>query len=206
MVDCNQRQREIYKGTERHRCIHPEASTKNEIVPLEVCEACPLAKLVKAKPCAEKHKQELKIKFTSNNVPQESRPLPVLEDPEYPQCPYRYKGVDGHMCSITNLGVTAAICQKCDAETRVEERNNQASLGTKALNYFGAIRRWIASGRPTRSEEEIAELFETHCKQCDMFDKEKYACKSCGCSVSTSSEPLGNKLKMKTEACPLGRW
>lgn len=202
MVDCNLRQREIYKGTERHRCIHPEAPTKNEIVPLEVCEACPLAKLVKVKPCPEKRKEAQKIKFATET----SYPLPVLEDPEYPQCPYRYEGVDGHMCSVTNLGVTPQICHQCDSTTRVEERKNQAKFGTKVMNYFGAIRRWVASGRPTRSEEEIAALFAEHCKGCDMYDAEKHACKSCGCNVSEDADPLDNKLAMATEHCPLGRF
>lgn len=207
MVDCNKRQREVFKGTERHRCIHPEAPTQGEIVPLEVCEACPLAKLVKAVPCKDKHKEQLKVKFASGiQVPQFNNPLPVLESPEYPQCPYRYKGTDGHMCSITNLGVDPQICHRCHDMTIVEEKKNQAKLGTKVMNYFGAIRRWVASGRPTRTKEEIQHLFDTHCKGCEMYDAVKHACKSCGCNVSQDGDPLDNKLAMATEHCPLGRW
>lgn len=205
MVECNKRQREVYKGTERHRCIHPEAETRGEIVAPEVCEACPLAKLVKAVPCKERKAQQ--IKFMSQvQVPQFTNPLPVLETPEYPQCPYRYKGKEEHMCSITNLSVTPSICHRCTETTLIEERKNQAKLGTKVMNYFGAIRRWVASGRPTRSKEEIAALFEQHCKGCDMYDKVKHACKSCGCNVSQDGDPLDNKLAMATEHCPLGRF
>ena len=209
MVNCNKRQREIYKGTEKHRCIHPEAPTKNEIVPLHVCEACPLANLVQIKPCANKRKEELKQKYTFRTeptLPQTTNQLPVLENPEFPQCPYRYKGEQGQLCSITNLGVTPEVCHRCDDTTIEEERKNHAKLGTKVMNYFGAVRRWVASGRPTRTPDEIKELFETHCQGCDMYDAEKHACKSCGCNIAPVGDPLDNKLAMATEHCPLGRF
>jgi hypothetical protein len=210
MVDCDKRQREIHKGTERHRCIHPEAETHGEVVSPNVCEACPLANLIKIKPCKDKRKEAIKIKFASNTTAPtsaQSYPLPVLEDnPEYPACPYRYEGKEGQMCSVTNLGVTPQICHRCSELTVVEEKKNQAKFKDKALNYFGAIRRWVASGRPTRSKEERAKLFEEHCKGCEMYDHEKHACKSCGCKVSSDADPLENKLAMATEHCPLGRF
>lgn len=202
MVDCNKRQREKHKGTIRHRCIHPEAPTKNEIVPLHVCEACPLANLVQIKPCAEKQKEVQKAAAKSSvQVPQQGGPLPVLE-PGFSECPYRYKGTAGHTCSITNLGVTPEICNRCDAETK----EHQATFGEKVINYFGAVRRWVAMGRPTRTPEEIEQLFNEHCKGCDMYDKEKHACKSCGCNIAPVGTPLDNKLAMASEHCPLGRF
>jgi len=194
MVDCKKRQREIYKGTERHRCIHPEAPTKNEIVPLEVCEACPLATIIKKTPCQEKRARP------QQDITQYSIPLPVLNDPEYPQCPFRFDGAEGKMCSVTNLGVTPKICHRCEADVK----DHEATFGEKVTNYFGALRRWAAHGCPTRSEAEIKELFETHCNKCSMYDREKHACKSCGCKVSSESQPLKNKLAMQTEHCPLG--
>ena len=198
MVNCNKRQREVYKGTEQFRCIHPKAPTKGEVVPPAVCLACPLVK-AKLKPCKEVKKEKQKQAWR----PEEQ--LPVLnQQPGYPDCPFRYaKGnTNAQTCSITNLGVTPEICGRCDKETR--ERS--ASFGQKVINYFGAIRRWVACGRPTRTQEEIESLFEQHCSDCERYDKDKHACKNCGCSVSTDSEPLGNKLAMATEHCPLGRF
>ena len=196
MVNCNKRQREIYKGTERHRCIHPEASTKGELVPEAVCLACPLLK-IKLKPCKQ-------IKKEAKKPPVENQ-LPVLnQQPGYPECPFRYGSgmANSPTCSITNLGVTPEICGRCDSETREET----ATFSKKVVNYFGAIRRWVALGRPTRTQEEIESLFEQHCSDCERYDKDKHACKNCGCSVSTDSEPLGNKLAMASEHCPLGRF
>lgn len=203
MVDCNKRQREVYKGAERHRCIHPEAETKGEVVSENVCEACPLANIVKIKSCRDRQPPPVVKAPKSQAYPIQ---LPVLEDPEYPQCPYRYKSKEGQMCSVTNLGVDPQICHRCHETTLVEEKKNNAKMGTKVMNYFGAIRRWVASGRPKRSPEEIAELFEKHCKGCDMYDEKKHACKSCGCNVSNDGDPLENKLAMATEHCPLGRF
>jgi len=213
-MDCNKRQREKINGNIHHRCIHPEAPTKNEIVPLKVCEACPLANLIKAKPCAER-KQEALVQrmMVSASHPPKPRPspkgsniLPVLEASEYPECPFRSKGPIGNLCSITNLGVTPEICHRCDEMTKVEERENHAKLGTKVMNYFGAVRRWVASGRPTRSPEEVERLFNDHCKGCEKYDSDKHACNSCGCAVTEDGDPLTNKLAMATEHCPLGRF
>jgi len=200
MVDCNKQQKEVYKGTQQIRCIHPEAETYKEIVPPAVCEGCPLAGLVKKK-CESKHPnyQPKKPEQQKSQLPQ----LPVLDlQPGYPECPFRYNRAKDTLCSITNLRVDPEICNRCDADTR----EHSASFGEKVTNYFGAIRRWAANGRPTRTKEEIERLFNEHCKGCERYDAKKHACKSCGCAVSTDSSPLGNKLAMATESCPLGRF
>lgn len=198
--DCSKRQRELYKGDERHRCIHPEAETKGQFVTEHVCEQCPLV-VLKIKSCKEKQKEarEARVAFATE------RSLPVI-DQGFPMCPYRYSDKEGKRCSITGLGVDVETCNRCNELTMVEEKNNQASFGNKVVNYFGAVRRWVASGRPTRTPEEIKRLFEEHCSKCEMYDKKKHACKSCGCSIASEGDPLGNKLAMKTEHCPLGRW
>lgn len=195
--DCSKRQRELYKGEERHRCIHPEAETKGQFVTEPVCEQCPLV-VLKIKTCKEKQK-EAKVSFATQHS------LPVIDE-GYPQCPYRFNGNEGKSCAITGLAVTADICNRCNEITMVEEKKNQASLGKKVVNYFGAVRRWVASGRPTRTPEEIKAIFEEHCSKCEMYDKKNHSCKSCGCSVASGGDPLNNKLAMKTERCPLGRW
>jgi hypothetical protein len=138
-------------------------------------------------------------------IQQLRKQLPVIEpgSGEYPNCPFRYTAKDKALrCSITNLDVTPEICGRCDEGTREHE----ARSGEKVKNYFGAIRRWYAQGKPTRTKEEIEKLFEDHCKGCDRYDPVKHACKNCGCAVSTKSSPLANKLAMASEHCPLGRF
>jgi hypothetical protein len=189
---CDKRQQENYKGTERLRCIQPTASQYLQIIELTECHDCPVRQFKAKAPCEDNKFKEAPIK------------LPLADEvPGYPQCPFRYESSqEGLKCSITKLPVTEEICNRCDAETRERE----ATLGDKAKNYFGAVRRWVASGSPTRTEGEIRELFENHCQNCDRYDPVKHACKNCGCSISTDSSPLSNKLAMKTEHCPLGRF
>lgn len=197
MVDCSKRQREIYKGTEQHRCINREAELHLEIVQPDQCAECPVRVLMKQKPIP------CEIKLQQQRMAKVMNQLPVIEPQDgYPACPFRYASADGLKCSITNLSVDQEICNRCEEGTREHE----AKFGEKIKNYYGAVRRWVANGRPSRNKEEIKALFEEHCKGCDRYDTEKHACKNCGCTVSTDSSPLGNKLAMASEHCPLGRF
>lgn len=199
MVDCIKKQKENYKGVIRHRCINKDASLFREIVAEAQCAVCPMRKPRKSKdlPC----KKKLEMIRQAREISQ----LPVIEPQEggYPSCPFRYesKGKELH-CSITSLPVTPEVCSRCDKETREHE----AKFGEKVKNYFGAVRRWVANGRPTRSQEEIDKLFKENCESCERYDKERHACKNCGCTVSMDASPLSNKLAMASERCPLGRF
>src|SRR5690606_8174647 len=73
------------------------------------------------------------------------------------------------------------------------------------VTYTKAVARWIAKGRPTRSEAQIAELLQI-CTSCPSYDAESHKCTECGCNLSNSVSPLTNKLAMATEDCPLGKW
>ena len=207
MRDCDKRQKENYKGTDRLRCIHPESEVRNEIVVESVCEDCPLVQL-KVKTCKEKRKEQALMVHGTHpalvvNQKTKSKQLPLLDlQSGFSQCPYRYWEDEKPKCQITGLGVTTSICNRCDQETAKHE----AGLGEKVQNYFGAVRRWVAMGRPTRTKEEIEQIFQEHCKGCERYDAEKHACKNCGCAVSEDASPLTNKLAMATENCPLGRF
>lgn len=196
---CSKRQNENYKGEVRHRCINPEAEPYKQLVVIQQCAACPVR--------AVRKKQESKVKedpFAVFNLEK----LPDATKMEgYPVCPFRHQGHNALMCAITGLPVNQEICHRCDSETRYhQDKDHEASATDKIANYFGAIRRWVASGKPTRTQEEIDRIFNEHCSGCEKYDKEKHACKSCGCKLSTKGTPLGNKLAMATEVCPLGRW
>lgn len=193
MPDCSKRQVEVYKGTSQFRCINSQAEQYREVVSVSACSACPVRKLLKhpKESCVKVHKESALI------------PLTVLNHQEgFPDCPFRYQGDKSFVCQITSLPVDRETCGRCERET-VE---NIATFGDKVANYFGAVRFWVANGRPTRTKEEIEALFADHCSQCDRYDKQKHACKNCGCKVSTESTPLTNKLAMGTERCPLGRF
>lgn len=189
-MECAKQQHEVYKGTPQMRCINPESVNHKQLVVLEQCAGCPVRVLMQqklSKPAA----QEPKLY------------LPVLnQQAGFPPCPFRYAGREGLMCSITNLPVNEEICGRCDADVR----ENEATFGEKVDNWFGALRRWAAHGCPTRTKEERAELFETHCQGCDRYDPKKGICKNCGCNVNATGAPIVNKLAMATEHCPLGRF
>ena len=216
MVECTRLQNEVYKGTAQGRCINKQSDLFREIVVPEQCAACQvrMEKKPKRTPCVElarmmernEEGERIKAQIRAQVQAQVQNQLLVIE----PQsgdgpttCPYRYPGKEHKtLCSMTGLPVTEEVCRRCDKETREHE----AKFGEKVKNYFGAVRRWIANGRPSRSQEEINKLFKENCESCDRYDPEKHACKNCGCAVSNDSSPLSNKLAMASERCPLGRF
>jgi len=73
----------------------------------------------------------------------------------------------------------------------------------QAWNYTKAVARWIAAGRPVRSDSRVQEIFETLCQPCEHFDAEHQSCRLCGCRVRKSGSAFANKLRMATERCPM---
>ena len=84
------------------------------------------------------------------------------------------------------------------------ENRVQSSVSRKVQKYARAVMGWISAGRPVRSDELTAEIYEKYCKECD--DKKNNSCVLCGCKVSKSKIALVNKIKMATESCPKGLW
>ena len=72
------------------------------------------------------------------------------------------------------------------------------------MRYGKAVAHWLAAGRPVRLPAQVQEILTTHCQTCLQFDTGK--CKLCGCRVNCGHSALLNKLRMATEACPLGKW
>ncbi len=200
MISCNKQQKEEDKGKSQFRCLHKEADTYLQVIELDVCEGCPLANREVKKTAGTGSTPLLPIIDKRGKV--KNQPSLLHSELGYPVCPYRDRKSGSLICTVTGLPVTEEICNKCDKDVR----DHSASLGEKFVNYYGAIRKWIAAGRPARTPEEINKLFEEHCKKCDKYDADKHACKNCGCAVSTDSTPLTNKLAMATERCPLGRF
>jgi len=73
----------------------------------------------------------------------------------------------------------------------------------RIIRYGGAVKRWIAAGRPVRSDARVQEIFDTLCRPCQYFDARRQTCRLCGCAVRRSGSAFLNKIKMATERCPL---
>lgn len=87
-----------------------------------------------------------------------------------------------------------------------EDIKKYPPLYTQMLSYKEALKKWVKAGKPTRTQEQVDQIVEDHCKKCDWYDKEAERCKGCGCRVSNSSIAIVNKVKMATEHCPKGLW
>lgn len=179
---CRKKQIENSGDNKIERCVNPKSQVYLNVVNNGFCGLCPV-----------------KVACQKPNKPTVH---PAAYLPEYPFCENRVAKDMQTICSVTNLPVTPEQCKDCDAETR----DRVATLGDKLIGYTSAIKRWVASGRPTRTEDEIKSIFEDHCNKCEMYDREKHSCKNCGCSLALTGNPLTNKLAMGTEHCPLGRW
>ena len=74
-----------------------------------------------------------------------------------------------------------------------------------ALKYAVALTRWIAAGRPIRTDEEVEEIVAI-CEDCDKYKTDEKRCRVCGCGVSTGGLAIFNKARLATERCPKDKW
>ncbi len=119
-------------------------------------------------------------------------------------------------CSCSRKDITIKECSRCpqhsnllsvkDGESKEIVPMKAPNLLTRVNNYQMAVRKWIAAGRPSRTQEAIDNIRTTFCAKCDWRDPMKDICKGCGCPVTTSGYPLLNKIAMATENCPKKLW
>jgi hypothetical protein len=101
---------------------------------------------------------------------------------------------------------------QADTETRNCRRNCRSGLPVppplpeRLRNYTAAVGRWRAVGRPARTDAEVQFLLRDICRHCQAYDQEKKRCAYCGCRTDEGPSGWFNKLRMATEACPLGKW
>jgi hypothetical protein len=93
-----------------------------------------------------------------------------------------------------------------EAAERLSAEVNDPSIITKAKHYRKALARWAKSGFKCRTAEEVARIYAKHCRPCEKRDLVADACRICGCSVRTKGMALFNKLAMRSEKCPKGKW
>lgn len=132
------------------------------------------------------------------------------------QCDFVQIGERKYTCTRCGRTVGVPVASKhviasCLAKLSPCDRHRRPipPTATQRLKaYAGAMRKWIAAGRPTRSDDRVREIFETLCRPCEHFDAQRQTCRVCGCRVRASGSALANKIKMATERCPLRppRW
>lgn len=89
---------------------------------------------------------------------------------------------------------------------------------SKVQRFTKAVSRWIAAGKPERTDEQVDAILRDHCSMCELFKDSRCTHRDCGCQVRSSAGekipligwllPRGmlNKLRMATERCPAGKW
>lgn len=86
-------------------------------------------------------------------------------------------------------------------EDEVRHFNLEEELGTITMfnRFMSARHRWTKAGKPERTDEEVAEIYDTFCKPCKFFTGT--GCKLCGCLINRERRHM-NKLRWATEKCP----
>lgn len=118
------------------------------------------------------------------------------------------------LCHFVKTGNLTAKCTVCGREIRAHdpakvyavcsgEPRKFPPLLKQAKNYAKAVTEHVKSGMETRTDEEVIQLLEI-CEACDRYENGR--CLVCGCRLSASKSAFSNKLRMKSQACPLGRW
>lgn len=74
-------------------------------------------------------------------------------------------------------------------------------LVRKAWNYFTALAKWTAAGKPVRTQERIDEIYAI-CSGCPLFKGGICTHIACGCEISRK-KATDHKLAWATESCPL---
>jgi len=210
------------------KCVNMLAANfKNEVSP-EICEKCPMRQTGPCKKnCYETRPRNAEfsepvledglLKYTEPGAP---TPEGFVEvdggfKSEWPDCPglltNNAVNPDGSLkiiafCDFKKDNVDFETCKKCFSTLKLEKEVEAPALPTQIKHYAKAVYKWVAEGHETRTDEEVEAIFKDHCSQCTLYDKEKQICKHCGCRIKIGGIAVSNKLKMKSERCPLGKW
>ncbi len=105
-------------------------------------------------------------------------------------------------CKVCGLTVHAKDPTKVFTGCPGEPRKFPPLL-KQARNYAKAVTEHVASGMQTRTDEEVINLLQI-CETCEKYSDGR--CTVCGCRVSSEKNAFANKLRMKSQKCPEGRW
>lgn len=104
------------------------------------------------------------------------------------------------------------VCSVCGRTIKAPKTNivhatcrSKPTMLTQAVNYTKAVVQHIATGAKTCTDEEVAARL-VICQACESYATEKQYCRLCGCSCNVGKSPFLNKLRMKSQECPKGKW
>lgn len=101
-------------------------------------------------------------------------------------------------CGYSRTTVTPRLYRYCNPK-----------LSNRVWSWVSAVGKWLIAGSPTRSEAEVARIYNDICTPCPKIvkhDNGDTACGVCKCRLSSRGWTLRNKIAMATEKCPLNRW
>lgn len=196
MEPCDKRQKIVTRatGAVTFRCINKQCGLHGEKVDEGICSRCPVRSVRRKPHCPDRSRP------TGNPGPSPSSNPNIISTEE--------------MLSFSDADVREMI-EEAGLDLDEFERPltvdgstppDYPSLSMQAWTYKEALLRWNKAGRPKRSQQEVDDILETHCKKCDWYDSDQKRCRGCGCRVSESSIAIFNKIKMGTEHCPKELW
>ncbi len=109
-------------------------------------------------------------------------------------------------------------CGRTDRGNGIVELPVDGAEKSAGRRYAEAIARWIAAGRPIRTDTQVDQILNQHCRQCQWFQDSRCHHEQCGCRVVEAKEEtrtfaglilpraMLNKLRMATERCPVTKW
>ncbi|QDU97545.1 hypothetical protein [Lignipirellula cremea] len=127
---------------------------------------------------------------------------------------------DGHLFFCTQCDYRTTIRRKrpprrnCPASTPGLTPGSTPGLAEqqpptfpeKLLRYGVAVAKWVTAGRPVRTDAEVLQILNDHCRPCELFNGVNCTHKRCGCRVNEGGHAMTNKIKMATEHCPMLEW
>jgi hypothetical protein len=131
-------------------------------------------------------------------------------------------GTYRHECQRSGCGIVAVTAAPrhrriCNVQPEVANENSPVTKSDpsrrpirpshfrRITSFATSVSRWVAAGRPIRSEQRVAEIFTQHCRPCQHFKPGRSdaegKCGLCGCRLRSEAGVM-NKIKMATEGCP----
>jgi len=120
--------------------------------------------------------------------------------------PEQFKAHVGRLWQQMRSGKTAdEAALRAKEEEAIKPAADKLGVSLSDVGHYAqALAQWTAAGFPVRKQAEVDRIEAEICRPCEKYVDGR--CKECGCRVNTSKLAVANKIKMKTQVCPLGKW
>jgi hypothetical protein len=123
----------------------------------------------------------------------------------FPNRVFKYgvaNGVDIKIADISSSKGLDILFTEFDIATEKPAKGG-GSFTQRVVRFWQERRTWARAGKPLRTAERMAELYDEKCSPCEFYKNS--ACDLCGCNIRREGNAL-NKLAWATTECPDGRW